>query len=440
MPNPLISQITLPSGTTYDIADLAARAAAAGIAMVKCTNAANTPAGVEWMSGTTKITGTLAASANTTGKFYLVSVQTDPKDIYAEYVTVIDDSVTPNAYSWEKIGTTDIDLSDLGALAYKDSASATYTPAGTVGQAYFVGTGKKFVFTGSNSSFGGSFKPSGSIAVNESSGSGTSYTPQGSIAVNASSGTGTSYTPEGTVSQPTFTGSQKSVSVSGTLAKHSITLSATAPSDIQSPSSYTPTGSIAVNDSSGTGTSYTPQGTVSAPTISKSSAGSTTSITPFGTAGSLPSLSMTVSDGNLAISFDKGTLPTAGTAVTVKTGDASYTSSAPTFTGTEKKLSFTGTKVYTYDDAHTVSSSGQFTPEGTVSQPTFSGTGKKFAFSGTEKKFAFSGTSGSVSVSGTPEGNIFIYGTEVAGGTVYTPEGTIPQQTFTGTQATITST
>jgi len=337
MPNPLISQITLPSGTVYDIADLAARAAAAGIAMVKCTTAANTPAGVEWMSGTTKITGTLAASADTTGKFYLVSVQTDPKDIYAEYVTVIDDSVTPNAYSWEKIGTTDIDLSDLGALAYKDSASATYKPAGTVEQAYFVGTGKKFVFTGSNTMFGGSFKPSGSIAVNESSGSGTSYTPQGSIAVNASSGTGTSYTPEGTVS---------------------------------------------------------------APTISKSSAGSTTDITPFGTAGSLPSLSMTVNDGNLAISFDKGTLPTPGTAVTVKTGDASYTSSAPTFTGTEKKL----------------------------------------AFSGTEKKLAFSGTSGSVSVSGTPEGAISIMGMEVAGGTVYTPEGTIPQQTFTGTQATITST
>lgn len=108
--------------------------------------------------------------------------------------------------------------------------------------------------------------------------------------------------------------------------------------------SYTPAGSIAVNAASGSGTSYTPEGSVSAPTISVASAGSTASITPFGSAGSLPSLSMNVSNETLTISFSPGSLPSAGTAVTVKTGDASYESSTPIFTGTEKKLAFSGTQ------------------------------------------------------------------------------------------------
>ena len=246
MPNPTIKQITLPSGTTYDIEDTVARAAASGIRMVRCTQASDTPYGVKWLDDGAEITGTLVASSSTTGTFYLVPLESATKDIYAEYVTV----VVSTEYSWEKVGTTDIDLSSLGDLAYKDTANGLFTP-------------------------------SGSIAVNETSGTGTSYTPAGSIAVNAASGSGTSYTPEGSVA---------------------------------------------------------------APTISVASAGATASITPFGSQGTLPSLTMTVSEGNLSISFDQGTLPAGGTAVTVKTGDASYEATAPAFTGTEKKLAFTGTE------------------------------------------------------------------------------------------------
>lgn len=306
MANPTIRQITLPSGTVYDIEDSVARAAAAGINMVKCTSASDTPIGVTWDDDGTTITGTLVASDQTTGKFYLVPVET-PKgnNIFDEYITVVE-SVT---YSWEKIGSTEVDLSMLGDLAYQDTASGNFTPAGT-------------------------------------------------IAVNASSGTGTSFTPEGTVSQPTFSGSAMS-----------------------STGDFTPEGTIQVNAASGSGTSYTPEGSVSAPTISVSSAGSTASVTPFGSAGTLPALSMTVTDGNLSIGFDQGTLPAAGTAVTVKTGDASYEATAPSFTGTEKKLAFSGTQ-------GNISVSG--TPSGTVSQP---------SFSGTEKKLAFSGTQGQVTVS-----------------------------------------
>lgn len=167
MPNPTISTITLPSGTTYDIADLAARAAASGISMVKCSNASNTPGGVKWMDGSTEITGTLVASSETTGKFYLVPASTESgKDSFAEYITVIDGTT----YSWEKIGTTDIDLSDLGSLAYKDSASGNYTPAG-------------------------------SISINSASGTGASYTPEGTISAPtisvSSAGSTTSITPFG---------------------------------------------------------------------------------------------------------------------------------------------------------------------------------------------------------------------------------------------------
>ena len=266
MANPTIWQVTLPSGSVYDIEDKVARAAATkGIEMVRCTNAANTPKDVQWDDDGTTITGTLEASASTESKIYLVPIEHPGEDnIFAEYITYVSQETPVKLYAWECIGTTAIDLSTLGDLAFKDSAS-------------------------------GAFTPSGSIAVNEANGSGTSYTPGGTVYV---------------------------------------------------------------NESTGSGTSYTPEGSVAAPTISKVTAGSTDSIVPFGSAGTLPTLTMTVSDGNLAISFSQGTLPSGGTPVTVKTGDATYEASAPAFTGVEKKL----------------------------------------AFEGTEKKFAFTGNSGTVTV------------------------------------------
>lgn len=134
MSNPTIWQLTTTNGTTYDIEDKAARAAAAaGIQLIKCTSAANTPYGVEWDDDGVTVTGTLVASSSTTGKIYLVPIETeDDTNIFAEYVTVINDETTPATYSWEKIGTTDVDLSNLGSLAYKNSASGTHTPTGSV--------------------------------------------------------------------------------------------------------------------------------------------------------------------------------------------------------------------------------------------------------------------------------------------------------------------
>lgn len=80
---------------------------------------------------------------------------------------------------------------------------------------------------------------------------------------------------------------------------------------------------------------FTPAGSVSAPTISVSSAGSTGTVYSITDVGTLPTLTMTVVNKNLTISFSQGTLPTKGSAQTVKTGDASYTATAPTFSGTQ---------------------------------------------------------------------------------------------------------
>lgn len=113
-----ISQITLPGGNTYDIKDSVARAAINGIFVIAwngtgTATASNVPAGVTAGS----VTGTLAASEDTLGKFYLVkssSVQ-DPTllDIYDEYVTVDNGASASTRYTWEKIGDTQIKLTAI---------------------------------------------------------------------------------------------------------------------------------------------------------------------------------------------------------------------------------------------------------------------------------------------------------------------------------------
>lgn len=161
----------------------------------------------------------------------------------------------------------------------------------------------------------------------------------------------TSYKPAGTVSKPTFTGTK-------------VTLSA----------SYTPAGSVAISKASSGTANYTPAGTVSTPTITVTP--NTTSVKPFGSAGTLPSFTATVSGTTLSLGWSAGTLPSAGTAVTVATGIKSATSTQPTFTGTGAKLdaTFIGT-------AGTVST--EYTPAGTVSQPSFTGTSSTITITST---------------------------------------------------------
>ena len=200
---PYISKITLPNGVSYDIKDQEARdliasIVAGGLTFVVSADASNTPAGITWEKDGTTITGQLAASSDTKAYIYLVPHEKTGTtvDYYREYVTVNFGTEQSPVWAWEYLGNTDIDLSDLGDLAYKDSASGTVT------------------FTTADS---GSFTNG---TVNTSA----TYTPAGSVSVTLSQ-TSTQasvvygdYTPEGTISKPaiTVTPSTSSFSVMST--------------------------------------------------------------------------------------------------------------------------------------------------------------------------------------------------------------------------------
>lgn len=101
---PDISQITLPSGTTYDIKDAQARAAKGWIGVTT----------TELTDGST----------------------TNPITINGESVTAVAGNITAygnsefifNGTAWQAFG----NLEDLGELAFEDTASGSFTPAGTV--------------------------------------------------------------------------------------------------------------------------------------------------------------------------------------------------------------------------------------------------------------------------------------------------------------------
>ena len=314
-----ISKITLPSGVTYDIKDATARAAiAGGTSFLGITTTALTDGAT-----TTQITVNSKTIGAVNGGIVIYS---DKEFIY---------STSDN--KWHEIG----DTNDLGALAYKSSASTSYKPAGSVSQPTFTGN---------------------------------ALTSTGSIEVT------------GTVTKPTFSGTQGNVSVSGV-----------------------PAGTISV----GTGTAnYTPEGDVSAPTITVTPSTTTKYVASSATGGGsvtkgtaaecvLPTLTTTVQNETLTIAWAGGSFvantPTAVTmpsftSQTIATGISSASASTPVFTGSGAELKFTGSSL---------TSTGKFTPAGSVSQPTFSSEPID------------------VSVSGTPT-------------------GTVSQPTFSGTQATIT--
>lgn len=336
-----ISKITLPSGSTYDIKDAAARADIEAIEQA-------ISGGLSFIGETTTALTDGATTNPITINGNPVTAKNGNLVLYGQKEFLFDGT------KWIEMG----DLSLLGALAYKNSASASYTPAGTVSQPTFTGSASAVTIEATDSASG-------------------------------------NYQPKGTVSQPTFTGSASTAS--GT---------------------FTPEGSVSVSTNatanktatvapaaSGEAT-YTPAGSVAAPTISVASAGTTTTVNSITAVGTLPELTTTVANETLTLGWSAGTLPTKGNNTTVKTGDASYSASAPAFTGTGVRLvtgnipvpstytaSFTGT-------AGSISVSG--TPSGTVSQPTFTGakaqlTGSTTA-SGTVSQPTFSGTQATITV------------------------------------------
>lgn len=120
-----ISQITLPSGDTYNIKDTVARAGVSSggtFVIAWAGNAAptvaNIPKGVVVKYNNTEYTGTKTASVDDLKKFFLVAATSqgdnqETLDIYDEYV-VIDNGASANPrYSWEKIGDTQVKLTAM---------------------------------------------------------------------------------------------------------------------------------------------------------------------------------------------------------------------------------------------------------------------------------------------------------------------------------------
>lgn len=352
---PQISKITLPSGTTYDLKDTYARDTISSlvggdaIIFVGVSSTALTD------GGTQKPTIDGSQVNPGAGQLFFYGTQ--------EFIWGKDNK-------WHELGS----LDSLGALAYKDTASTSYKPAGTVSTPTFTGTSSTVTITATDNT-SGNYQPKGTVS--KPNFTGTSFNSSGS------------YTPEGEISVSTATTSNKTATVSPA--------------------------------SSGTST-YTPAGSVAAPTISVDTAGSTTTIknptsvtvaktvvaaAPGTTAPANSLTYYSVTDENLSlyqIGYTTGDSITTSN-VTVKNGDATYTASAPAFTGTGVRLvtgnipvpatysgSFTGT-------AKDVTVSG--TPTGEISQPTFTGT-----------KTQLSGTT--------------------------TATGNVSQPTFTGTQTTVT--
>lgn len=269
---PEISRITLPSGTTYEIKDATARAAIAGgtvflgITTTELTDGATTSTITIGGESISAVNGGIAIYNN------------------KEFIFASSDG------KWHEIG----DTTDLGALAFKDNASGSYQPEGTVSKPTFSGT-------------------EGNLSV--------SGTPSGTI----SKGTGTAnYTPEGSVSTPTITVTPNTV------------------------------------------TKYVAASATGGGSVSAGAAAECT----------LPVMTTSVSDETLTIGWSAGSFtPNTPTAVTlpsfssqtIATGVKSAISSQPSFTGTGAELKFTGSAM---------TSTGKFTPAGSVSQPTFTGTSK----------------------------------------------------------------
>lgn len=335
---PDISQIKLPSGNVYDIKDQGARD------LIEALESSTSFLGV---------TTTAITEGSTTNPIMIGGKSTTAK--IGNIVTYGSKEFVFNYDNkWQEFG----DLSALGELAFKDSATGSYTPEGSISQPTF--TGKSMTSTGT-------FTPEGTIAV------GLTGETKAVRITSIVDGKYMAPTPRGTVS----------VSASGTTSAKYAVVPDGATSDV-----------------------YTPTGTVSTPTITVTP--NFIDVNSFTDAGELPSLTATVADEVLTLGFDRGRLPS-GMDLTVVSSIKSATSTQPSFTGngvelsTKKSISipnkwdatFTGNSM-TLETADKIQflngAEGTFTGKegnvsvtgttaGTVGVPTFTGTSKNVTVS-----------------------------------------------------------
>ena len=289
-----ISKITLPSGTTYDIKDATARQSiAGGISFLGVSSSEITDGGTQKPTidntQVTPINGNLVIYGD------------------AEFVYV---GEYGGGGSWSEFG----DLSDLGSLAYKNSASGTVAVPNTYTTTVTPSTTTKYV---ASSATGGGTATKGTVTVSPASSGTATYTPAGTI----STGTGTAnYTPAGSVTAPTI-----SVGTAGSTT--SIKAVDSGKTVVENVSVTAPTGTLPTGETE---------------LVYYSVSGETLTLSKF---SSLRGISVITEN------------------VTVKTGDASYTASQPTFSGTGTELKFTGTGARLKTDSEVYT---------TVTMPSFS--------------------------------------------------------------------
>lgn len=284
-----ISKITLPSGNTYDIKDAVAREAiAGGVSFIIAWDGnstpvvANIPNGVKVVYNDVEYTGTLSAETTGSGAhaepgaFYLVKSATDPSsqilDKYDEYVPV----GTTGSKTWEKIGDTEINLTDVvtGVTLSKSTDTA-------------IGTDSTFTVT----------QPT--ITLSEDSSTGVTFVRGGTTKYMAASASGTAVTPTTTNIKATASGGGTSWN-----SKDSVT----AVTGYSNPSTDTFVKSVSAETNKNLVTTTVPNVT---------------------SAGSASNWTFTMGSGDasetLIIGGGNGTAPTLGTAVTVATGETSTT-------------------------------------------------------------------------------------------------------------------
>ena len=235
-----ISQIELPSGSVYDLEDSAARA--------DIENLKTTAIGGVHYRGNVKEALTDGA---TTSPVTIVSTNAEGSSIETSLTPAAGDIVNVaannkayawNGKQWDLWGT----AGEYKALAYKDNASGSITPSGSVSQP---------TFTGTKATISATYTPAGSVAVTPNVQLNTTpITPMNSV---------------GTLPSFTTTVTNKKLTLgwdAGTLAtKGSAVTVATSIKSQTASATFTGTSGTAIAD-------YTPTGTVSKPTFTGSSA------------------------------------------------------------------------------------------------------------------------------------------------------------------------
>lgn len=250
---PVIEKITLPSGNSYwiadreirDVVDTLSQTIAGGVSYnigwdgSSAPVVGNIPAGVEVEYEGQTYTGTLTANNATPGAFYLVksSTQTD-MDVYDEYVPVGE----AGSKTWELIGNTQADLSDLVTAVSLTKQTDTV-----------IGTDATFTVT----------QPTIAITTDTTSGTGKVQVVTGISSASASGDEVTAVTGLGTPSTDTFL---KGVKVT---TQPTVTLTANAQTD---------TGRITYVESQGTASTTKLSASVNLGTASTQSA--VKSVTP----------------------------------------------------------------------------------------------------------------------------------------------------------------